>query len=469
MYEKFSDWYAGQLRQGRTEIALVLHTSCVNYADALLEKMERIRICWILPRSVRYELGLLAEGPIFHRQARRILRRAQADARRFPRQESWDLEQLYRNGVETPAERYRGTLVFWFGDLNKQDEFLWNVRKLGDRHRILLLDNWNCSHGGGRVCGINEMREVSYRRCQALSRGTQAAPPEQMTLLDGMGRPFPGRELTSVGLSGGHATIYESGRFPGQLVKIYNGKAFSGNQRRKLERLCQLGKAGGAEKSLLEHLALPEQLIRTTQGEVVGYTMRRCPGRPLRDYRVIGWDGHDQARILRQLLGILLHLHTMRVLVNDLSFNNVLVDENDRVSLVDCDSFQVFYYPGGGVTEPFRHPELEPNCAAHLLKEPRHEYFSLAVLLYQFLFHADPLRPRQNTEGQELTWNTGVFPLDVRGEIPGGPSVNACICREWMRCPEQLRKLFSDEFHFREDHSFGAWIEALGLCDPDGV
>lgn len=469
MFKSFASWYQKQTQCGQKEIALVLHTSCVNYEDALLAQMERLPVHWLLPHSVRCELRLLAEGRIFRPQALRILRRAEADVRRMRSLARWDLEQLYRKGNVCVEEQYRGTLVFWFGDLNKQDEFLWNVRRLQDRHQILLLNGWDCTRNGGGVCGVNELREVSYRRCQALSRGMPIGPVEKLILCDDAGNRFHGRELSPLGMSGTHAAVYECGRFPGKMVKIYKDRAFAGNQLRKLERLCLLQRSAGAALDLLAHLALPEQLLRTPQGDVVGYTMRKCPGRPLRDYRVMGWDGHDQAKILRQLLSLLVHLHTMRVMVNDLSFNNVLVDGEDRVSLVDCDSFQVFHFPGGGVTEPFRHPQLDPNCAVHLLKEPRHEYFSLAVLLYQFLFCSDPLRPLPDAQGAELTWNNGVFPLDLHGKRAGGPEVNECVCREWERCPEPLRKLFCDEFHFQEDHSFGAWIDALGLLGLDGA
>lgn len=469
MFKNMVSWYREQTQRGQKEFALVLHTSCVNYEDTLLEQMERLPLRWFLPHSVRCELQLLAQGKIFQPQAQRILSRAEADDRRMGSWGRWDLEQLYRAAIGGPEERYQGSLIFWFGDLNKQDEFLWNVRRLPNRHQILLLNGWDCSQSCGGVRCVNELREASYRRCQVLSRGMPTGPVETLILCDDEGNRFSGRELSALGLSGTHAAVYECSRYPGKLVKIYKERAFSGNQLRKLERLCLLRKAAGAELDLLAHLALPEQLLRTPQGDVVGYTMRRCPGRPLRDYRVIGWKDHDQAKILRQLLSLLVHLHTMRVLVNDLSFNNILVDEEDRVNLVDCDSFQVFHFPGGGVTELFRHPQLVQSCAPHQLKEPRHEYFSLAVLLYQFLFCADPICPLSDDEGAELNWNNGVFPLELHGKLPGGPEVNACVLREWMRCPESLRKLFCDEFHFQEDHSFGAWIDALGLLGLNGV
>ena len=469
MFKTIVSWYQEHPQRRRKEFALILHTSCVNYEDALLAQMEQLPFRWVLPHSVRCELQLLAQGNIFRPQALRILDRADADEKRMGTWGRWDLEQLYQEASDRPEERYQGILIFWFGDLHKQDEFLWNVRSLPNRHQILLLDGWDCSQRCGGVCSVNGVREASYRRCQALSKGIPTGPVETLVLCDEDGNRFSGRELSALGLSGTHAAVYACGRYPGKLVKIYKERAFSGNQLRKLERLRLLRKAAGAELDLLAHLALPENLLRTPQGDVVGYVMRRCSGRPIKDYRVIGWNGHDQARILRQLLSLLVHLHTMRVLVNDLSFNNVLVDDEDRVSLVDCDSFQVFHFPGGGVTELFRHPQLLPGCASHQLKEPRHEYFSLAVLLFQFLFCADPLRPMPDSDGTELNWNNGMFPLALHGKLPGGPEVNESVLREWMRCPESLRKLFCDEFHFQEDHSFGAWIDALGLLGLDGV
>ena len=192
--------------------------------------------------------------------------------------------------------------------------------------------------------------------------------------------------------------------------------------------------------------------------------MPKCEGSALRDYVLTGWKGHDLELILKRLILLLLELHNLHIIVNDLSGNNILIDDSDHVSIVDCDSFQLLHYPGGAVTEIYRHPEISSQHFRDSLREPRHEYFAFAVLVFQCLFYDIPLRQRQDTaEDIELNWTNASFPLDVITGPEQAKKANPDILRLWEQQPEAIRRIFSDEFLFRGDHSLGAWIRALEL------
>lgn len=441
---------------------MVLHTSCVNYPSEILRSVAQLPIPWIISESVYYELRLLSDSVHFGAAARLILERVRRSIWKNVRylRKDWDLEQFYECCREpvSPEGICTGTWLFWFGDLNKQDEFLWNVRWMPKQY-ILALKDWKCSACDNRVFPVNERRKTRVRCSQPLSPGF-VVNRSDLKLRDHPGaKRFSGSELEPTGKAGNYADICTSGRYPGKLVKVYQNRAYDGNHVRKLMQLERLWEIWQPQ-----NLALPEKLLYVREDTVAGYTMQVCDGRPIRHYMRLAWKGQDLKKVFRSLLLLLLELHTQRILVNDLSFNNVLVDENGAVSLVDCDSFQVFHFPGGGITDIYRHPTIPPGCERFELRDPRHEYFALAVLLFQCLFCGDPLLQYQGrSDDRQLNWNNARFPLDIADGGLNLPKPNAEILRAWNRQPKHLQKLFADEFHFRRDHSIGSWIKYLDL------
>ncbi len=60
-----------------------------------------------------------------------------------------------------PQDLFDGTIVFAFGDLNKQDEFLRCV-SVFDAHHIVMLSGWSCM-GAMSVYSIREAANASFR------------------------------------------------------------------------------------------------------------------------------------------------------------------------------------------------------------------------------------------------------------------------------------------------------------------
>ena len=452
-------------RPGR--VGLVLHTSWVCLAQDELQRLAGLPFFWLVPDNVLFELGLLCRSQIFGRKAQLLLDLLERNLRQYPgRRPLWDLEQIYDTcrSRKGPAALFDGTLVFLFGDLNKQEEFLRHVSGF-ENHFLVVVSGWNCASDTSRVYPIREAARLFFRRPEPLQAGEAAPPIRELSLvrdaLTGQAL-FAGSALHPTNLQGSYGSLYECDLLRGKYIKIYHQKAMTGPQCEKLRWLQALSPQLGRLPVAVPERLLGADLPLGRDGAVIGYVMRRCRGQALRDYWLTGWDGHDPEAIFRQLTLLLLELHSLHIIVNDLSGNNILVDDDDRVSVVDCDSFQLLHYPGGAVTELYRHPEISPLHVRETLREPRHEAFAFAVLLFQCLFYDSPLRQRLSAEDDdEPGWANASFPLDVK--TPPDCRANEDILRMWESQPEELRRLFADEFHFRGDHSLGAWIRALDL------
>lgn len=453
-----------------SNLGVLFHTSCVNYGVSDIQNLYRLAPLWFLPDDVYLELRLLLRSPQSHEAARLLLERG----RRLP---GWDMERFYagQSAAASPPPFHAGPLLFLFGDLNKQDEFLRHMRVEPDWY-ILLCEEWS----------PKRCMEKTYPEVYPLSVCTRLAPVRQpvklppavqspephrleflSTLPAGGGVRIPGREfIKDPNKYGSYAYIYTCARFPDKVIKGYHSGASAGERLRKLQMLQSIGKMPLFGRL---PLALPRELLYNGQ-LCVAYTMGKLRGQSLADMlngnAPCLTDVNALESIIEQLFLLILELHTKHILINDLSFNNVVIDGENHVSLVDCDSFQVLWYPGGPITEYNRHPEVNPLTVDETLREPMHEYFALAVLLYQIFLRADNPLVRVNG-GDNPNWNHAVFPLETDGYAKDTDGremrVSAERWRYWMNQPRSLRRAFSDVFHFRRILSVGGWIRELGM------
>lgn len=466
IYRAINLWLDTRDKRKDRYVAVVLHTSVVQYPMESIHDMWDMPVKWILPDNVRWELKLLRQSRIFGRKAEQILKyvEAQEFLSGIGAPKRWDLEQLYEgcaNPVD-PAEIFSGSLLFAFGDLNKQDEFLANVREL-EGHWVLLNTGWD-KNDTAMVMSLSQMRGCRFRKVKPIEYGEQMPQLRRISGLecwDGRDKRsvVNGRDFVDTGHSGSYARIYSSQRFPGRYVKIFEKQTAVGNYVRKLANLTNLKRWLGPCT-----LALPEMLLMLDDRQMAGFSMMRFRGKSLQELLIPGWESRDHGAILRRLILMLLELQCLHILPGDLTLNNVMIDEDDRVYLVDCDSFQVLDYASGMFTDIFRHPQIDPDTVKETLRDPRHEYFAFAVLMFYYLYLCDPLLQRQS-EGDERkrTWTEMEFPFDRNGQP--GPNVNDQIRLLWEMQEPKINQMFAEEFHYLADHSLGAWIRVLELLD----
>lgn len=434
-------------------VGLVLHTSCLNYEISSFRRLAEAGFRMLLPNNVYWELRMMTRSETkYAKRAAYFLEEAE---RTLP----WDLEDLYRLGAvaDTLCSKSE-VLLFLFGDLNKQDEFLANVQPL-DGCYILISHDWNWN-GRKIVCDLNRSRNGAYRSTIAMTPSAEAPELSGLQMLlcwdkDGKCTATCGTDYRKTDLCGTYSILYAHPQYPDSLFKIYRARAYDGAFAQKLLQMQAF-----AWRFPSRYAAFPNLILETTEGDVVGYSMADFQAVPLRVHINNGWEGktlRDMEQILSELFLMLLELHTRHMLVNDLSYNNILVDRENQVYLVDCDSFQYYDYAGGAMTAIYRHWQLDPMKSGQELHMPLHEYFALAVLLFQFFIGGDPLFE------SDPDWSKQTFMLDEEG--CNCEMVNECLWENWKTLEPKHRKMFVDIFKFREVRSIGAWIRLLELLE----
>jgi WD40 repeat protein/serine/threonine protein kinase len=240
--------------------------------------------------------------------------------------------------------------------------------------------------------------------------------------------------------SGGEGAIYEVPHYPNLVAKVYHA------QRRTPERIAKLQiMVAHPPVNPTEHLnhpsiAWPTELLRdTATNQLVGFVMPRVRQMlplsevynprarrrqlPLFNYRYL-------VRTARNLCAAVQAVHQAGYVIGDLNESNVLVSDQALVTLVDADSFQV-RDPETGVVyrslvgkPEYTPPELQGCSFAVVDRQPEHDAFALAVLIFKLLmegFH--PFDGVYRDEPPELgaRIRNGYFPY-ARGRTGIEPS-----------------------------------------------
>jgi DNA-binding helix-hairpin-helix protein with protein kinase domain len=242
--------------------------------------------------------------------------------------------------------------------------------------------------------------------------------------------------------SGGEGAIYEVPHYPNLVAKVYHA------QRRTPERIAKLQiMVAHPPVNPTEHLnhpsiAWPTELLRdTATNQLVGFVMPRVRQMlplsevynprarrrqlPLFNYRYL-------VRTARNLCAAVQAVHQAGYVIGDLNESNVLVSDQALVTLVDADSFQV-RDPETGVVyrslvgkPEYTPPELQGCSFADVDRQPEHDAFALAVLIFRLLmegFHPFDGVYRGRGEPPELgaRIRNGYFPY-ARGRTGIEPS-----------------------------------------------
>jgi serine/threonine protein kinase len=220
---------------------------------------------------------------------------------------------------------------------------------------------------------------------------------------------------------------------------------------------------------------------------VVGYLMPRTeqapslwevynPGARLQVYPQFHYG--SLLRTARNLAGVVAALHQSGYVIGDLNESNVVVTPRALATLIDVDLLQV---PGGGrvyrcrVGRPeYTPPELQGVPVAEVDRQPEHDAFALAVLIFRLLMQGvHPFASSSGESGEQdpipARIAAGYWPYAWERPGPYFPSPHA---PPWTVLPpavqELLRCCFEDA---REDPGLrpGAvrWRQALEQAEND--
>jgi DNA-binding helix-hairpin-helix protein with protein kinase domain len=302
-------------------------------------------------------------------------------------------------------------------------------------------------------------------------------------------REEDGWEITlggpALGRAGG-ASVYAVPDHPDLAAKIYHNPTAE-----HAGKLAALLAAPPVLAATTGHVGVAWPVSRLLEAgaerRVAGYLLPRLEQAPLL-WEVYNPEARQQVnpqfhygsllRAARNLAGVVAALHQSGYVIGDLNESNVVVTPQALVTLTDVDSFQVraggrLYRCPAGRPE-YAPPELQGDPAAEVERQPEHDAFALAVLIFRLLMQGAHPFAGTGGEGGELDSipariAAGFWPYAWEGPGPYLPSPHA---PPWSVLPpaaqELLRRCFEDA---REDPGLrpGAarWQEALEEAEHD--
>lgn len=206
-----------------------------------------------------------------------------------------------------------------------------------------------------------------------------------------------GRELAfteEVG-RGGEGTVHGVAGRPYEVAKIYREIPDASRVDKLTAMIARLAKA----PDLAEYCAWPQALVYNQDQQCTGFLMARieehsavhdvyAPEQRKAIHPTMGWN--FLVRIAANAARMFASLHRHGVLVGDVNERNLLIGRDATVRLVDCDSFQIIdgdrvFRTAVGVVD-YTPPELQGADFSTVNREPNHDRFGLAVIVFKLLF-----------------------------------------------------------------------------------
>lgn len=255
---------------------------------------------------------------------------------------------------------------------------------------------------------------------------------------------------------GGEAEVYPLEDRPDILFKKYHDSVLQKRREiliNKIDVMKRLGQESELGKS--KNLSWPLIHVYDNQKNWIGYAMYRADGVTMFHLaHAMAYKKHfpdlDRIKIVAYLINLLKEvkkLHNHGIMLGDYNLQNILLDpRSDKVTLIDCDSYQIRYkdkFYACEVGTPDMTPKEHQNTPyKDLVRTLESEYFSIAIILFKALMLGR--HPYDVVGGTDPVQNlcNGKFPYgkDGRG-IPKGVWFNI-----WSHMPYKLKSHFIQTF-----------------------
>lgn len=200
-----------------------------------------------------------------------------------------------------------------------------------------------------------------------------------------------GRELGK----GGEGAVFEVPQFSTLVAKLYH-KAPDQKKQAKLSFMASI-----ADPKLLQYAAWPQETLHAKQGgPVVGFLMPKVlqrepvhmlysPAHRRQEYPKASWEFLLFAA--RNTAAAFETLHAHGHVLADVNQGNVMVGADTKVTLIDCDSFQISANGTVHLCEVgvghFTPPELQGlRSFDGVMRTVNHDNFGLALLVFHLLY-----------------------------------------------------------------------------------
>lgn len=304
-------------------------------------------------------------------------------------------------------------------------------------------------------------------------------------IYDNKGRPQPIGDLLG---KGGEAEIYPVTTFinrkdkPDVIFKKYHQSVLEKRREVIKEKFNIMIQMGGELKLFqLKSISWPLMDIYDDKRNWIGYCMYKADGVTMfhlahaKAYKK-HFPNLDRLKIVAYLINLLKAikgLHNHNIMIGDYNMQNILLNPNsDKVTLIDCDSYQVHYkdkfYPCEVGSADMTPKEHQNKPFKNVVRTLESEYFSIAIILFKALMLGR--HPYDMIGGTDPIQNLckGQFPYgrDGRG-IPKGPWFNI-----WSHMPYKLKSQFIQTFTEGADNpskrtSIDTWLEELKVYERE--
>ncbi len=196
--------------------------------------------------------------------------------------------------------------------------------------------------------------------------------------------------------SGGEGTVYTMPSHSSVMIKLYKDSTLHDavkmkEIKKRVEAMTNLSACTNAK-----HLAWPLLPVADDKKQMIGFAMRACSGESFRSLGSVAgitkafpkWDRLQLAETALDFVVKVRELAKNGVMINDFNPCNFLVDQNCRVSMIDCDSYQI---PDQNGNPLITHTYFASHVAPELRKNPKlmnlprdihHVEFGVAIVVF---------------------------------------------------------------------------------------
>ena len=249
---------------------------------------------------------------------------------------------------------------------------------------------------------------------------------------------------------GGEGTIYALDDSK-TVCKIYLKEKLTEGRKQKIE-LMLTRKISDAQ------ICYPQEAVYDSDGTFRGFIMPKAEGRELGCHLFhpgfihgqTHWNRIHSTKLALTILDKIKFLHRLNILIGDINSKNILVEDENTVYFVDCDSYQIegFTCPAG--TAAFTAPELSDRCPGgkyeSVLRTKEEELFAIAVLLFQIFIPGK--HPYGHIGGESVADNIkqGHFPYPLGDRFSDRAPVGY-YKYAWSHLPHHMKGAFDQCFH----------------------
>lgn len=248
---------------------------------------------------------------------------------------------------------------------------------------------------------------------------------------------------------GGEATVFRVRDDRRAVAKLYDRP--SRERADKLRAMAAGPPADPASGKGHISIAWPVDLLEDVAGKFGGYVMPVVSDgysfadvyHPGARHKALpaGFGFRHLLRTAHNLALAVASVHDAGYVIGDLNETNILVQLDARVSLIDCDSFQVGHYRCPVGRPEYTPPELQGVPFDSIDRTPAHDAFGLAVLIHQLLMRG--VHPFAGA-GEPATLGERIR-AGLCQHVPGGPRAPAGALLLGV-LPQPLQELFRAAF-----------------------